>query len=184
MESRSRKCRRCGTRFVICRSCYRGHRYCSSECSCASRVESVRSARRRYRASPEGREDHRDRERERRKRRRVGDHSRENLRTETQAAPCPREVSHARTSNESQTSTAPRWRLHSIHGVRQVSRRGRNPGASKPALCLVPPSSRSGGGCVVCGRLLDLGSDVAQEVGPHSPRARLDSSRGGTKTTD
>ncbi len=54
------QCVGCRAHFVLCPSCYRGHRYCSPLCSSAGRRLSVRAARRRYRESTEGREDHRD----------------------------------------------------------------------------------------------------------------------------
>jgi len=56
-------CRRCSRPFTICASCDRGHAYCSSACRGAARRGSVRAARRRHRASPEGRLDHRDHQR-------------------------------------------------------------------------------------------------------------------------
>lgn len=68
-------CRLCDEEFVIHRHCYRGHVYCSETCQGRGRVETARAARRSYRRSPEGREDHRDAQRVRRKKRRVGDHS-------------------------------------------------------------------------------------------------------------
>jgi hypothetical protein len=73
VELRRRQCGSCREMFVICRSCDRGHRYCSRECSGRARAASLRRARRRHRHSPEGRADHRDAERRRRLRRRVGD---------------------------------------------------------------------------------------------------------------
>ena len=60
------RCRRCGRRFEICRSCYRGHVHCSRKCSAASRYQSIRAARRKYRQQPEIMREHRERERRRR----------------------------------------------------------------------------------------------------------------------
>jgi hypothetical protein len=57
-------CKRCGERFYICSSCYRGQRYCSEECRKQARRQQVREANRRYRQSQEVRLDHRDRQRE------------------------------------------------------------------------------------------------------------------------
>ena len=74
-----RSCVRCGVIFAMPRRAFRGHWYCSRECSAAARLESVRRARERHRRSPEGTADHRDRERDRRRRRRaerVGDQGR------------------------------------------------------------------------------------------------------------
>jgi len=68
VELRQRRCSCCGADFVICRSCDRGHRYCSRTCSMTARAESMRRARRKHRASREGRADHRDAERLRRAR--------------------------------------------------------------------------------------------------------------------
>ena len=68
VELRHRLCRRCGAEFWICRSCDRGHRYCSGTCSGQARAESLRRARRKHRHSDEGRADHRDEEQQRRKR--------------------------------------------------------------------------------------------------------------------
>lgn len=76
-ELRERTCRECGALFVICRSCDRGHAYCSGPCWFAARRRSLRAARRRHRMDESGRADHRDRERARRLRHRAdegGDH--------------------------------------------------------------------------------------------------------------
>jgi hypothetical protein len=59
---RQRLCR-CGTTFYICRSCDRGHRYCSERCRLKARREQRREANRRHQQSLEGRLDHRDRQR-------------------------------------------------------------------------------------------------------------------------
>ena len=48
-------CRRCGVSVLICRSCDRGHCYCSRECSAAARRESIKNARRRFERSAKGR---------------------------------------------------------------------------------------------------------------------------------
>ncbi len=58
----------CRLLFFICSHCYRGQRYCSPACRSISRFEQLHVARRRYRQSPEGREDQRDRQREYRRR--------------------------------------------------------------------------------------------------------------------
>lgn len=65
---RERWCSWCRTRFFLCRSCDRGHRYCSEPCRVQARRASVRAARRRHARSPEGRADHRDRQRSYRQR--------------------------------------------------------------------------------------------------------------------
>lgn len=61
----AQECRRL---FFICSHCYRNHRYCSPDCRELTSIEQRRAARRRYRQSPEGRDDGRDRQREYRRR--------------------------------------------------------------------------------------------------------------------
>ena len=63
-----RVCLRCGTIFGICRSCFRGQRYCSDSCRKDARAEKHRASNRRHQRSPEGRDNHRDRQRDYRKR--------------------------------------------------------------------------------------------------------------------
>ena len=61
--------------FLVCRSCDRGHRYCSEGCREVARRVQKRAARRRHQQSPEGRADHRDHQRAlRRRQRAVMDH--------------------------------------------------------------------------------------------------------------
>ncbi|MBI1951585.1 MAG: hypothetical protein HYS34_09520 [Acidobacteria bacterium] len=57
--------------FYICRSCYRGQRYCSDPCRRTTRREQRRIANRRHQQSDDGRLDHRDRQRAYRQRRRA-----------------------------------------------------------------------------------------------------------------
>ena len=81
--------------FCLCRSCDRGQRYCSPECSILARREQRRRANRRHQHSPEGRLDHRDRQREYRKRcaqRRVTDTSSLVLTLPGTMATCPPET--------------------------------------------------------------------------------------------
>lgn len=59
----------CGVLFFICRSCYRGQRYCSGPCRQTARRAQRRAANRRHQQSNEGRLDHRDRQRAYRQRR-------------------------------------------------------------------------------------------------------------------
>lgn len=61
----------CGALFSICRSCYRGQRYCSERCRQVSRCRQRREANRRHQRSLEGRLDHRDRQRAYRRRQRA-----------------------------------------------------------------------------------------------------------------
>jgi len=57
--------------FLICRSCYRGHAYCSAGCRGKSRQRQRVKANRRYEQDLEVRQDHRDRQRACRERQRV-----------------------------------------------------------------------------------------------------------------
>jgi len=63
-----RICLRCGATFGVCRSCFRGQRYCSDSCRTQARAEQRRESNRRHQRSPEGRDNHRDRQRDYRKR--------------------------------------------------------------------------------------------------------------------
>lgn len=70
-----RPCKRCERGFFYCRSREPGRRYCC-DCATPAKKERERRARKRYRRSPEGLEQHRDQEAERRERQqleRVGD---------------------------------------------------------------------------------------------------------------
>jgi len=53
----------CGGIFHICRSCYRGQRYCSPHCRHIARRRQLKAANLRYRKTPEARLDQRDRQR-------------------------------------------------------------------------------------------------------------------------
>jgi len=64
-----RVCRRCGSIFGVCRSCFRGQCYCSERCRKKARRDRHRQANRRHQETPWGRDDHRDRQRDYRKRR-------------------------------------------------------------------------------------------------------------------
>ena len=55
-------CERCGALVSICRTCDRGNRYCSRQCSRASRAESSRRSNARYRRTPIGRRNQRRRQ--------------------------------------------------------------------------------------------------------------------------
>lgn len=64
--------------FFVCRSCYRGHAYCSDGCRRLTRQRQRLEANRRYEGNLEVRRDHRDRQRDCRERQRAGvvtDHS-------------------------------------------------------------------------------------------------------------
>lgn len=67
---RQRFCRwrECGAIFWICRSCDRGHRYCSDCCRQKARREQLHAANLRYRKTLEARLDQRDRQRAYRRR--------------------------------------------------------------------------------------------------------------------
>ena len=62
----------CGVMFFICRSCYRGHAYCSDECRREARRIQRRNANQRYEQDAGVREDRRNRQRELRERQRAG----------------------------------------------------------------------------------------------------------------
>ena len=62
------ECRRCGTRFCICRRCWRGQRYCGMTCRDTAKQQQHREAQQRYRRTEKGRRAHCDGE----KRRRMG----------------------------------------------------------------------------------------------------------------
>lgn len=64
-------CRHCGHSFWMCRSCYRGQRYCSEKCRETGYKERRRAARRKNESSPEGRLNHRDRQQEYRDRQKI-----------------------------------------------------------------------------------------------------------------
>ena len=51
-------CLRCTVQVVICSHCDRGQIYCSSDCSNAARLQSVRAAERRYQDSSRGKMNH------------------------------------------------------------------------------------------------------------------------------
>jgi len=53
----------CRKRFHICRSCYRGHCYCSRRCRKIARRRQLKAASLRYYESPEARQDRSDRQR-------------------------------------------------------------------------------------------------------------------------
>ncbi len=63
-------CRRCGEAFVLCRSCYRGHAYCTRSCRETTSREQKRSTRQRYARTTRGRRKNRERQRRFRSRRR------------------------------------------------------------------------------------------------------------------
>ena len=49
------QCKFCYTLFYLCRSCYRGHIYCSNECRKQAEIEAHRKAQSKYRTSEKGR---------------------------------------------------------------------------------------------------------------------------------
>ena len=56
------QCKRCRVNFVLCRSCYRGHVYCSDECRAEGRREGKRRCNRQNQSTDEGKADHRERQ--------------------------------------------------------------------------------------------------------------------------
>jgi len=75
-------CRGCRSTLLICRSCYRGHTYCSTVCRDLGYKERRKAARKRYAASPEAKLDHRDRNRSYRKRRKYNEINQEKTTTD------------------------------------------------------------------------------------------------------
>lgn len=72
-----RSCGVCARRFLVCRPCGFNQHYCSGACAHQARAASITAAQVKYRASPEGRAQHREEQREYRARKRaprVGDH--------------------------------------------------------------------------------------------------------------
>ena len=67
-DTRWFRCERCLDMVRICRRCDRGNRYCSTACRREARRESVRTARKLYAQSQQGRVRHRDRQRRYRER--------------------------------------------------------------------------------------------------------------------
>lgn len=59
-------CRWCHCCFLLCRSCYRGHVYCSQACRKAGRRHSLNQAQRRYRKTQKGKKSHMESENRRR----------------------------------------------------------------------------------------------------------------------
>ena len=49
------QCKFCHIQFFLCRSCYRGHAYCSDECRNQAETEAHRKAQSKYRTSQKGR---------------------------------------------------------------------------------------------------------------------------------
>lgn len=82
-------CGECGAKFVVCRSCERGQRYCPGACAKQARARQLKIARRRHQQSQEGRADHRDRNRRHRSKRhgsaRVMDTTSKNLANESKS---------------------------------------------------------------------------------------------------
>ena len=66
-----RPCKLCQSPFLYCRRREPGRLYCNEPCSTRARQERERKARRKYRESADGRDQHRDEEAERRERRRL-----------------------------------------------------------------------------------------------------------------
>lgn len=112
-----RPCKRCQRGFLYCRAREPGRLYCGEECASAATEDRVHKARKKYRDSPEGREQHCDEEVERRERRRlerVGDRRLQPAHGELQivsaAAPCERAVEENR-DEESGTDRKVEWLL-------------------------------------------------------------------------
>lgn len=66
-----RKCPGCLRFFVICKACYRGHRYCGESCSQAGRRRTFKRASKVYRSSASGRKSQNERQKRYRKNRQL-----------------------------------------------------------------------------------------------------------------
>jgi hypothetical protein len=56
--TRGRICQECSRQFFICKSCDRGHRYCSTDCQSKGSGRRNRVAKKRYAQSKQGRQNH------------------------------------------------------------------------------------------------------------------------------
>ena len=63
-------CRHCGEHFTLCRSCWRGQRYCTPTCQQEGYRLRRKAATKRYETSPTGRHHHSERQRRYRRRHR------------------------------------------------------------------------------------------------------------------
>ena len=119
-----RPCQPCVEPFHSCHGCEPGRRYCGEECSLLASQERARKARKKYRASPCGREQHRDEEAERRERRRaerVGDR-----RCEEESAPVQVVAARdavAEPDNDPQRVGKVEWLLVAWPGLLEVAER-------------------------------------------------------------
>lgn len=85
-------CRNCDKLFHLCRSCWRGHAYCSAECRDTARKRSRRRAQRVYRQTQKGKENHRlgeKRRRAKKKSKTVDDQSSTHSSSSDNASPTP-----------------------------------------------------------------------------------------------
>ena len=60
------QCKHCRQYFLLCRSCFRGQKYCCLRCRFIAQREARRRAQQRYRQTEKGRKAHREAERRRR----------------------------------------------------------------------------------------------------------------------
>ncbi len=109
-DSRLFKCRRCGVRVRICRSCDHGNVYCAKGCSEEGRRESVGRAGRKHQKSDKGRIAHKVRqqkylERKEQKMTHQGSHSQEVDTNFYQAAKDEAEASHEKPGNEAEKAS-------------------------------------------------------------------------------
>ena len=119
-----RPCGRCQQAFFYCRGREPGRLYCGEECSALAKEDRERRARKKYRESPEGIEQHRDEEAERRERRqfeRVGDRRTElesgQLQRLTTTAPYERGVEEKRDVPRRDGSESVQWTLVAWSGL-------------------------------------------------------------------
>ena len=132
---REHRCQRsdCQKLFYLCRSCFRGQRYCSTECGTYARRLQHRAASARYQRSPDGRRSHCEWQNAYRQRRRASRSSSPTLVTDS-----------------SSISSATRASCGSDDASRPVPLPSkRPPNARRPRSYRVPPSGLH---CLVCRR--------------------------------
>jgi hypothetical protein len=76
-------CSWCNAAFCVCRSCWRGQKYCSDVCRKAAYLKSHREAQKRYRQSEKGKKAHRLQENKRRHKKNETDQKNMNDKTTT-----------------------------------------------------------------------------------------------------
>ncbi len=116
------ECKYCRLIFFLCRSCFRGHRYCGEQCRRFAETEAHRKSQSRYRTSGKGRETNKIGA----KRRRTGK-NKKSVADEGSTSPPPNDTVHPVVSPEK-----PKCRFCGISGraVAKFPRRGYGPAIS------------------------------------------------------